>query len=1230
VRCRKTPVTRKKLPTIIDFSGHPQWPGIHWWSVPFRSKGTLVPIREHCRHRRRSSKQGFTLVLSLILMSLLVVVVLGLMGLSSISMRSSMRETPAATARANARLALMQALGQLQRTMGPDQRVSANAEILGSSVNQPFWTGTWRSTQADGSPYWVRDELGASWKDRRVDEHWSATQQVLEWLVSGRQQPTDPSVLNSVAMVGSQQVPRVQVAKLPVKNSAGKPAGNLAWWTGDLGVRANLGTGDPRENIAANPESPADGGIYRIMASQAADLKLMSAGLELTSADAEKLPTATSLALAGVPTPWTRQHAFDFTVHSRGVLADVLHGGLKQDLSAYFEMGEVPPYRGLPGLTDDSPLIGDAAATRYQLAGPRFGLLRDWAQLAAPFSGKGVMERRPEFDAAAGKDSAARALANEQPVKLAGNRRVSLQPILVEASNFTQMSCYLDRQTPHRIYQLRQLMYPRVVLWNPYNCELKTERAIIMIQGNGRQEMWTGNHNVNNLAGGFRRETEWINFEGGRSTSFASWPSLFNSAGYNDPYMGSYYFTIPATTFGPGECLVFSPAKTAEYDGLSVYRPGRYNLANNVLSCETAPDPSRCYYVSASDIDGGINFLPVEFWYAPTYSVYMNGKYGVTNQGDDSRAILKQAPGNGGVTFEAFDQLPQLAVLSASLQYGAGREPRIAWSKYERMPMQLLDKSNPTPTVIPNVRTREGIRLRWFQEHPSNLLSGALAGTAHFDEAVLANWNPRASFVVRSPWENVGGQAPWFFGAYTRDLFDQAVSWEEQTPVPKNGRYHGNPFGPPQEGNGRYVIFDVPREPTGVISLGQFQHAKLSELIWHPSYAVGNSLADPRLGNGGFSGLNRTAPLASKPEADRFGGFDTSEVGWSTDSQRSATKEDWATTARALLGNVAHHDHLVYDLSFESNQALWDRYFLSSGSTAAKRDFIKNPYTHPLPNGRMRSVNGSGPLSEESLTSFHRAATQLVVDGAFNVNSTRIEAWKALLGSTRRAELSTSGKVPFPRVLAPPEPAWSADDPVDEDRVWAGFRELDESEIGKLAEAIVEQVKLRGPFLSLADFINRRLAEDETGRMGALQAAIEKAGLNEAFAAAFPLDNHQSLPNYSHPDHLPDATRLEQTLKPSSKAWGAPAYLTQADLLQVLGPTLTARSDTFVIRAYGDAADEMGGTVAQAWCEAIVQRTPRPIVADDSGLNSRLVGKPNDFGRKFEIVSFRWLSPDEI
>lgn len=72
-----------------------------------------------------------------------------------------------------------------------------------------------------------------------------------------------------------------------------------------------------------------------------------------------------------------------------------------------------------------------------------------------------------DFDPAAGKDSVARALANENPVKLAGDQRAGLQPILVKASNLSQMSTYLNKDGPIKWYQIRQLMYPRVVLWNP-------------------------------------------------------------------------------------------------------------------------------------------------------------------------------------------------------------------------------------------------------------------------------------------------------------------------------------------------------------------------------------------------------------------------------------------------------------------------------------------------------------------------------------------------------------------------------------------------------------------------------------------------------------------------------------------------------------------------------------------------------------------------------------------
>jgi len=212
---------------------------------------------------------------------------------------------------------------------------------------------------------------------------------------------------------------------------------------------------------------------------------------------------------------------------------------------------------------------------------------------------------------------------------------------------------------------------------------------------------------------------------------------------------------------------------------------------------------------------------------------------------------------------------------------------------------------------------------------------------------------------------------------------------------------------------------------------------------------------------------------------------------------------------------------------------------------------------------------------------------------------------------------------------------WQALDSPNEDLIWNGTRVLDDEEITLLATEIVREVKERGPFLTLSDFINRRLTDDlETrhGLAGPLEAAIQAAGLNEALYAgtSMEIDRETSLNEYDHPDNITQPTRLEQTMKPPSSAWGAPVYLTQADVLQAIGSSLSARSDTFTIRCYGESTDGYGAVKARAWCEAVVQRMPEPMRPDDTGLNSlEENGKPN-FGRRFAIQSFRWLNPAEV
>jgi len=1218
--------------------------------------------------------RGFALVTVLACLVLLTIVVVALLDLSTIALRSADQTTNTARAQANARLALMLALGDLQRQAGPDTRATAAASILAAEgIAQPHWTGVWSTRAVNGGPLLTRDDKAGGLRDTRVIGADQA-QLALGWLVSGsplspRTPPSGasiklvgPGTLGAAAAADEVSAPQVAVTsggKTPGQSS-GQTFGHYAWWVGDLGIKANIATPDAFEGKSPDPNAPAAGGWFRQMTSQEADASAIApTGLDDT--------TKRRLASEASPQVLNRQaaastdkHFHDFTTHSDGLLADMANGGLKRDLSAYFQShGSIAGHHGLPGLSDQDNLVGPANAqdptaardginwfdTRHQFTAPKFGLLRRWATIAAPFGKREFAQLPPKPEPQPrSASSQTLALANENPTSIASADTPNISPVLVEGSMFFNMSWHRTVQRaghppPSQPFQTRLHIYPRFVLWNPYNIPLTLDRCLGMIQGNGRQEMWTNNYLPASPSSPFL--AEWIWTEGGRDNNFnpPANASVLASSGYTDPYNGCWYFSIPRTTFAPGECLVFSPDKSAEYNRANMpdNTRGDYALEANSLTCLKPPHPSRSYYTSDSEIDGGINFIPTEYWFAPI--TWMGG---ITNQADDCRVILKQLGTATHVKFADFDKLPQLALLSASLQFGGGREPRIAWSTNEKMRIEQTSATDTTAvlTSLPNVRTREGIRLRWFNETLSNEEnSGRLKGTAHFEDALLANWNPRAAYSTRSPYDNIAGSmptsgslgGPWFFGAYTRDLYDGAVSWNDQMPVARDGRYHGFPFGPPQEGGGKpIVLFDIPREGTGVLSIGQFQHAKLSEFIWHPSYAIGQSLADPRLADASLSGLDRSAPRFANSAETQQGGFDAPDIGWSSDVQRSVTRQSWAAQARAIFQDYPVTDTLVYDQSFELNQTLWDPFFLSTGSSNAKHQLLSDPAHPPLPNGRMHLAPVTGPSSTPNdLADFQRCAFGLSVDGAFNVNSTSVAAWKAVLGSTRR--LSADGKSAlFSRILAPPNGQWTANDAADAQSAWSGKRALSDEELDRLARAIVAEVRKRGPFLSLADFVNRRLANNSTGHMGALQAAIEAAHLNERLQAAYPLDNSRSLPDYQHPDNIQDATRFEQTLKPDCKVWGIPGYLTQGDLLQVLGPMLNARSDSFIIRAYGDAADAAGNIQARAWCEVVVQRCPEPLAPDASGINSAKAGKPTDLGRRFVVKAFRWLRPEEV
>ncbi len=212
------------------------------------------------------------------------------------------------------------------------------------------------------------------------------------------------------------------------------------------------------------------------------------------------------------------------------------------------------------------------------------------------------------------------------------------------------------------------------------------------------------------------------------------------------------------------------------------------------------------------------------------------------------------------------------------------------------------------------------------------------------------------------------------------------------------------------------------------------------------------------------------------------------------------------------------------------------------------------------------------------------------------------------------------------RFRLPASPS-AADGGEPRDAYWLGPREYSDAQLQTLAENIVRQVRLRGPFLSLAEFVNRRLGTGETAQRGALQQAIDDSNLNQEFASAAGAGieiEADAVSSYKYANPAAGAGPSYQ---------GAPGFLTQADLLNVLGNAATARSDTFVIRAYGESVDSSGETTATAVCEAAVQRLPDwldPADKAEVAPANLTSGTNKSLGRRFRVVGFRWLADSEI
>lgn len=411
-------------------------------------------------------------------------------------------------------------------------------------------------------------------------------------------------------------------------------------------------------------------------------------------------------------------------------------------------------------------------------------------------------------------------------------------------------------------------------------------------------------------------------------------------------------------------------------------------------------------------------------------------------------------------------------------------------------------------------------------------------------------------------------------------------------------------------GQKNVILYDVPRSP--LVSLGQFQHAQLSRYSFESAFPFGNSYASLRIPLDNFKSVNNFNDITNLT---------------------------------------------ISDTSLHLNEALWDDFFFSTlakgYSTGSLTGDLDSQFSIAdlssgdlrLPNPRYRYMPDSKDSPATTLASIHVDAgvqgmraisSRIGVIGAFNVNSTSKTAWKAVLASMADFQLPIMSEDGTHQSWEDTEgirfskfghhlnaTGWDTDASTDELLFWTGYRKISADELDELAEAIVDEVKLRGPFRSFADFVNRDYtAEDaELQKKGALQAAIDDT------------INKTSLSAVGEPAEQPRGGHFSDALDDENSSAGYAGYLTQADILQSLAPVLTARSDYFCIRTKGESLDNAGNVMASAYCEAYVQRTASYVdSADEAHVPfDDLVNVNNtNLGRKFEIVSFRWLNSNEL
>jgi hypothetical protein len=1216
-------------------------------------------------------KRGFVLVITLSLMILLTVLAVGMLSLSAIALRATGQGNAMAIARSNARLALMLAIGDLQKNAGPDQSVTARADVLDENIANPQITGVWKSWEIKATAPPSPTEYEKTARDAKF----------LGWLVSGtdpvktaqiayaKQAPASAVTLWGQGTLGAKPPANslVRATKVPLVATSGAmsgatlstPTGALAWAVLDEGVKVRINTRYADNATSTGMKTAELGagerpGVEFIAGLNKLERRFFKEGAP-ESAKIDKGITRLNFALAGenlAPDKGVREALMplthDFTTQSFGLFTDTARGGLKQDFHLLTNTTSLPAVYSGKGVYVSR--LGMTAATAP--SDPAWASLQQFARLyrdTTKISNSGgvpVLKSQTPSGWAATTTSGTTTTFNRTPppgvVLLPTIVKVQVvfsligrdiydypaplpgaaMPIIPDnAPGLHGAQCDAFRNTKYK-YDLEFLYTPVVTLHNPYNVALEfyNMRVEFAYTPFAMQVFRNG---IAQSTGLVPVETMYAGNEDGRNPkTYGIDMKTKSSSGSPDS---------PTIKLMPGEVKLFSPYIPPTHSFRDEYTGGRQyaewyvgEFTRSIISIPGWRGDGIGY--CCDWLAGG---KPVD---------------GDVTQGRDRSTLGLARDDQIHVEFAPLS-VPSYSnnkfVVRITASPGAASTPPVI--------VNAIEINYDSETGLQDLIIGKGKTLRYPK-------TGELTGIDMVDHAtvpmcLIKNVKPFALLTVQAKTTSGGRDAsgddgrlatkPWCFGHAVGGCSSQKISSEH----PANYAYE---FDLVRLDNGTSNLLQVDQQDRSNFITGHtgFNGTKFGALYDIPLAPVQT-----------LAGLNGANPGGSSGYLPRF----AQPIGNSWAHPLIAPTMLLASNTNANMNDGKNY----LDHSFLLNLALYDGFYFSglgdqtgpfctparTSATLASNFAAGTPLDDPRvvlhpPDGKAAKDFAAEVAKPTAYTNL--AAWQMM-EGAFNINSTSVPAWKAMLASIHDSQAlynslnkanSTSALTALTATAAGEESRISrfrlpasksaADGGDPADAYWLGPREFSDAELQTLAENIVKQVRLRGPFLSMAEFVNRRLGSDEKAQRGALQQAIDDSNLNQAIANAA----GQGGAGFEIPVAAVGTYKYANAAAGAGSSYqGAPGYLTQADLLNVLGNAATARSDTFTIRGYGEARDATGKILARATCEAVVQRFPEwldpadPVETAPAELKSRT---NKTFGRRFVITLFRWLNPHEI